>query len=352
MRGARLELRGITKRFGGVVAVRALSLEVPEGAFVTLLGPSGCGKTTTLSMIAGFEMPDEGAIFLDGEPITHLPPHRRPVNTVFQGYALFPHLDVFGNVAFGLRMRRTPRSEVERRVRRALEIVRLEGLERRRPTELSGGQQQRVALARAFVNEPKVLLLDEPLSALDAELRKRMQLELKAIQRELGITFVYVTHDQEEALVMSDLICVMDAGASEQVGSPKELYERPATRFVARFLGKNNFFEGTVSRAGGATALDLGKGRVIRLARDLPDGPAVVAVRPEHLTLCPDRSGGVNVLTGVVGELRFLGDRTEATVRIDDDLHLTVYVDGLPLAPGDTVAVSVPPERCHVVERP
>ena len=295
-------------------------------------------------------MPDEGEILLDGEPIVGLPPYRRPVNTVFQGYALFPHLDVYGNVAFGLRMRRLPRREVDRRVRRALEIVRLEGLERRRPAELSGGQQQRVALARAFVNEPKVLLLDEPLSALDAELRKRMQVELKALQRELGITFVYVTHDQEEALVMSDVICVMDAGAP-QIGAPRELYERPATRFVARFLGKNNLFEGTVRRLDDGTALDLGRGRTIRLTDDVPEGRVVVAVRPEHLRLCRG-SGRENVLSGVVDELRFLGDRTEATVRVDDDLRLTAYVDGLPLAPGDPVAVSVPPDRCHVVEGP
>jgi len=351
MGGARLELRSVTKRFGEVVAVQGLSLDVPGGAFVTLLGPSGCGKTTTLNMIAGFETPDEGEIFLDGEPITSLPPHRRPVNTVFQGYALFPHLDVYDNAAFGLRMRRLPRHEVDRRVRRALQIVRLEGLERRRPAELSGGQQQRVALARAFVNEPKVLLLDEPLSALDAELRKRMQLELKALQRELGITFVYVTHDQEEALVMSDVICVMDAGACQQVGAPRELYERPATRFVARFLGKNNFFEGTIRRVGDGSALDLGRGRVIRLAEDIPEGRATVAVRPEHLQLCRGPEDE-NVLRGVVDELRFLGDRTEATVRVDDDLRLTAYADGLRLAPGDPVAVSVPPDRCHVVEGP
>ena len=292
MKGSPLSLRAVRKHFGNVVAVRDLNLEVEAGTFVTLLGPSGCGKTTTLNMIAGFETPDAGVVVVGDRDISHLPPYRRPVNTVFQGYALFPHLDVFGNVAFGLRMKRVPKAEIETRVKRALEIVRLGPMEKRKPSELSGGQQQRVALARAFVNAPEVLLLDEPLSALDAQLRKQMQIELKVLQQELGITFIYVTHDQEEALVMSDVVCVMKDGEVEQIGPPELLYDRPASPFVARFLGRNNFLEGNVVNGSSGSELQLAAGLVIRLGEATPSGPAIIAIRPEKLQICDPDPGG------------------------------------------------------------
>src|SRR6266700_7549834 len=246
-----IELAGVAKEFQArgevVMAVRGLNLAIVEGEFFSLLGPSGCGKTTTMRMIAGFEEPTRGAIRLRGSDVTGVPPNRRDVNMVFQSYALFPHMSVFENVAFGLRRRRIPASEISRRVREMLGIVDLGGREKRRPRELSGGQQQRVALARALVNRPRALLLDEPLSALDLKLRQSMQIELKRIQREVGITFVYVTHDQGEALTMYDRIAVMSNGIVEQLGSPREIYERPATKFVAGFIGTSNVFTGTVS---------------------------------------------------------------------------------------------------------
>ena len=241
-----VDIVDVTKRFGEVTAVDRMRLSISRGEFYSLLGPSGCGKTTTLRMIAGFEQPTEGEIFLDGKPIAGIPPYRRNVNTVFQHYALFPHMDVARNVGYGLRQRKVTRDEEARRVGEALALVRLAGYERRRTWEMSGGQQQRVALARALVNHPTVLLLDEPLGALDLKLRKEMQLELKALQREVGITFVYVTHDQEEALTMSDVIVVMRDGRIQQQGDPTELYERPTNRFVADFLGSSNFLPATV----------------------------------------------------------------------------------------------------------
>jgi spermidine/putrescine transport system ATP-binding protein len=239
-----VELREVSKRFGEVEAVHQVSLQIREGEFFSLLGPSGCGKTTTLRMIAGFERPDAGEILIRGQRMNEVPPFHRPVNTVFQHYALFPHMTVFENVAFGLEMKRLPREEIRRRVAEALRLVRLTGLENRYPRQLSGGQQQRVALARALVNRPAVLLLDEPLGALDLKLRKEMQLELKNLQHQVGITFIYVTHDQEEAMTMSDRIAVMNQGRVLQVGTPVEIYERPATRFVADFIGETNFLEG------------------------------------------------------------------------------------------------------------
>ena len=354
MRGAPLQLRHLTKRFGDVVAVRDLTLEVEGGTFVTLLGPSGCGKTTTLNMIAGFETPDGGTITLGAGPINALPPYKRPVNTVFQGYALFPHLNVEENVAFGLRMKRVPKDEIGPRVRKALAVVQLEQMAHRKSEELSGGQQQRVALARAFVNEPDVLLLDEPLSALDAQLRKQMQLELKTIQQELGITFVYVTHDQEEALVMSDLVCVMNEGGVEQAGSPQDLYDRPATAFVARFLGRNNFLRGRVLAAKEGSQLDLGSGRRLRLSGTQPEGDALVTIRPELLRLCEPGEEGVNRLQGIIAATRFLGDRVEVTVEVDPALRLVLYANGvgLTLGAGQHVVVDLPPEHCRVVGAP
>src|SRR6266542_3275578 len=247
-----IELIGVNKQFPSpttsVVAVEDVDLQVGAGEFFSLLGPSGCGKTTTLRMLAGFEEPSSGRILLYGRDMVGVPPYRRDVNMVFQHYALFPHMSVHDNIAFGLRYKKVPRDEIRRRVAEALRLVELEGREQRRPRQLSGGQQQRVALARALVNRPRALLLDEPLGALDLKLRRAMQLELKRIQREVGITFVYVTHDQEEALTMSDRLAVMNAGRIEQLGTPRELYERPATRFVANFLGTSNLFSGRLER--------------------------------------------------------------------------------------------------------
>src|SRR5437016_7550760 len=250
-----IALEGVSKGFGTVAAVNDVTLSIGEGELFSLLGPSGCGKTTTLRMIAGFEVPDEGRIVLQGRDVTTVPANRRPVNMVFQQYALFPHMSIYDNVAFGLKLKRVPGAELRTRVLEMLRVVALEGLEQRRPRQLSGGQQQRVALARALVNRPAALLLDEPLGALDVKLRKHMQLELKRIQHELGTTFVYVTHDQEEALAMSDRIAVMNAGRVEQVGGPREIYERPATAFVADFIGSLNALDVTVGELLGTYAV-------------------------------------------------------------------------------------------------
>src|SRR5436190_20427850 len=250
-----ISLEGVAKRFGSVAAVEATTLDIREGEFFSMLGPSGCGKTTTLRMIAGFEVPDEGRVLLRGADVTNVPPNQRNVNTVFQHYALFPHMNVFDNVAFGLELKKVPRGERRERVAEMLRIVQLEGMEKRKPQQLSGGQQQRVALARALVNRPAALLLDEPLGALDVKLRKQMQLELKRIQHELGTTFVYVTHDQEEALAMSDRIAVMNGGLVEQIGDPREIYERPRTAFVADFIGSLNALEFRVDELVGGYAV-------------------------------------------------------------------------------------------------
>jgi spermidine/putrescine transport system ATP-binding protein len=286
-----ISVEHVSKRFGDFTAVRDMSFAIGPGEFFAMLGPSGCGKTTMLRMIAGFEEPTSGAIRVGGQDMTGVPPYRRPVNTVFQNYALFPHLSVFDNVAFGPRMRGIAKDEVERRVKELIEIVRLGDLARRMPSQLSGGQRQRVALARALVNDPKALLLDEPLSALDLELRRQMQIELKRIQRDVGITFVFVTHDQEEAITMSDRIAVMRAGRLEQVGTPESIYEEPETAFVARFIGHANLLPVTVERANGASALiALPGGRraeVPTRGRAFADGsPALLMVRPERLEVC------------------------------------------------------------------
>jgi len=287
-----IEARNAVKAFGqGDVAVRALddvSIQIRKGEFFTLLGPSGCGKTTLLRLIAGFETPTSGQILLDGQDITALPPNRRPVNTVFQSYALFPHLTVAQNVAFGLQMLGRPRAEVDRTVERMLALVKLEPMAGRKTSQLSGGQQQRVALARALAPTPKVLLLDEPLSALDLKLRKEMQVELKRLQTETGITFVFVTHDQEEALTMSDRIGVMSAGKLQQVGAPREIYTTPVNRFVASFIGETNFLPAVL----GATGAVLGSGDVLALNTGGKTGPATLAVRPEHVRLVPAAEPG------------------------------------------------------------
>ena len=281
-----VRLERVTKQFGDVAAVDDLSIDIEEGEFFSMLGPSGCGKTTTLRMIGGFEEPTFGTVYLGGRDVTDLPPYKRDVNTVFQSYALFPHLDVFENVAFGLRRKKVDKSEIEQRVKDIMKLVDLQGFEKRKPPQMSGGQQQRVALARALVNHPKVLLLDEPLGALDLKLRKQMQLELKRIQQEVGITFIYVTHDQEEAMTMSNRFAVMRHGKIEQIGPPEEVYESPATEFVAGFLGASNLLDGEIKDGGnGVTSILLSTGSVVFADTDrLPVGigPQVkVGVRPE-----------------------------------------------------------------------
>jgi len=308
----------VSKRFGGVSAVEDVSLEIGDGEFFSLLGPSGCGKTTTLRMIAGFERPDAGRIFLQGHDVTDVPANRRPVNMVFQQYALFPHMSVYDNVAFGLKVKRVPRAEHGERVQEMLRVVSLEGLDRRRARQLSGGQQQRVALARALVNRPAALLLDEPLGALDVKLRKQMQLELKRIQNDLGTTFVYVTHDQEEALAMSDRIAVMNGGHVEQIGTPREIYERPHTSFVADFIGSLNALELRIDELVGVNAV-MRLGEAERLV--VPVGPGHragesvrVAVRPERVQIEPVGSpllNGGSRLEGTIAEIVFLGMYTQ-----------------------------------------
>jgi len=319
-----LQLREVTKRFGDVVALDAVSLDIERGEFVTLLGPSGCGKTTTLRIVAGFEAQTAGSVSIRGEGVDGVPPYRRNVNTVFQSYALFPHLSVFDNVAFGLRVKALPGVQVRRTVGQALEQVRLGGLDRRRPHELSGGQQQRVALARALVNQPAILLLDEPLGALDLKLRKEMQLELKRVHREVGITFIYVTHDQEEALTMSDRIAVMDAGRVVQLASPREIYEGPRTTFVANFVGVSNLLPGEIrERAGQSTTIELDGGwRLGKTLRHAPPvgGKVLVAVRPEKVQVAPLGRG----LQGQLEDFVYLGSRVTLVVRLAGDRLLQV----------------------------
>lgn len=313
------EFRGVTKAFGDVLAARDLNLTIGSGEFLSFLGPSGCGKTTALRMLAGFETPTEGEVLIDGEVVNALEPYRRPVNMVFQSYALFPHLSVFDNIAYGLRQQRPrmPRADVTDKVTRALEVVRLTGYERRRTWEMSGGQQQRVALARAIVNEPKVLLLDEPLAALDRKLRKEMQIELQDLQRQLGITFILVTHDQEEALSLSDRVCVMRDGQIVQVGSPQELYDSPNSRYVADFVGTSNFFDGRVVavEAGRATLqTDSGHRFSGDASADISAGEeGCLSIRPEQIRLA--RNASDSSLEVTVQNRIFLGEHTEYLVR-------------------------------------
>src|SRR3954449_5368325 len=308
-----IRLVDLVKRFGDTVAVNGIDLEVPPGEFFTMLGPSGCGKTTTLRLIAGFERPTEGKILLDGNDMSRTPPHKRRVNTVFQSYALFPHKSVAENVAFGLRYQRATKAEVKRRVSEAMALVRLEDYGHRRTTQLSGGQQQRVALARALVLEPPVLLLDEPLGALDARLRLDLQVELKRIQEQLGVTFVYVTHDQDEALTMSDRVAVMRGGRIEQLGRPRELYETPATAFVANFLGASNLIPVQVEGDG----LRLGAFRLRCPGAAAMNGDATVAmIRPENVRLRAHGETGDNHVPGMVEEVVYLGFHQEVRVRL------------------------------------
>jgi len=319
---ADVRLENVTKRFDDVVAVDDLSLEIERGSFFALLGPSGCGKTTTLRMIGGFEEPTAGTIYLGDEPVSGKPPYKRDVNTVFQSYALFPHLSIFENVAFGLRRKGVRKSELRGRVTSILELVGLAGYERRKPRQLSGGQQQRVALARALVNKPRVLLLDEPLGALDLKLRKQMQLELKAIQNDVGITFVHVTHDQDEAMTMADGIAIMNAGKIEQLGAPSELYEQPRTAFVAGFLGISNLLPGTVTAPGSVRLADSTEVRVPPEALNGRTGRVAVGVRPEKIRL---GHGEENRLTGRVLETAYVGVATQYVLETRAG-NVSVYV--------------------------
>ena len=356
---AAIVLAGVSKRFGRVEAVRDVSLDIGEGEFFSMLGPSGCGKTTTLRMIAGFEEPDEGAIRLRGADVVGIPPNRRAVNMVFQHYALFPHMSVHDNVAFGLKLKKMPRKEQRDRVLEMLRVVRLEGMERRRPAQLSGGQQQRVALARALVNRPAALLLDEPLGALDVKLRKQMQLELKRIQLELGTTFVYVTHDQEEALSMSDRIAIMNNGVVDQIGIPREVYERPATAFVADFVGVLNGIDFRIDEIDANVA-------VMRVSDDeqivvagvsgSPGDRLKVSVRPERVRIHPLGASapvGGSLLKGVIAQVVYLGTLTQFHVdtttgarvmshRLNDEAIAT-------LEAGDRVVLTWPQEQGSIL---
>jgi spermidine/putrescine transport system ATP-binding protein len=343
-----VRLENITKRFDEVVAVDDLSLDVESGKFYALLGPSGCGKTTTLRMIGGFEEPTEGTIYLGDRTVTGQPPHKRDVNTVFQSYALFPHLTIFENVAFGLRRSKVKGSEVRTRTEEMLQVVGLKGYGNRKPRQLSGGQQQRVALGRALVNRPRVLLLDEPLGALDLKLRKEMQFELKRIQHDMGITFVHVTHDQEEAMTMADSIVVMNDGHIEQMGEPAELYERPATAFVANFLGVSNLLPGTVEGAG---AVRLDSGSVLHVTADAIGGrrgAVSVGIRPEKLRIA---DGGTNTLSGEIVDRAYVGVSTQYVVRTPMG-DVSVYVQGAgSQAPGERMDLSFEPDATFVVSR-
>ncbi len=347
-----VRLDRVTKDFGETVAVDDLSLDVVEGEFFSLLGPSGCGKTTTLRMIGGFEDPTYGSVYLGGRDVTDDPPYKRDVNTVFQSYALFPHLDVRENVAFGLRRKKVEKGAIRERVAEALRLVDLEGFEERKPGQMSGGQQQRVALARALVNRPKVLLLDEPLGALDLKLRKQMQLELKRIQQEVGITFIYVTHDQEEAMTMSNRLAVMRHGRIEQLGEPEGVYENPATEFVAGFLGASNLLDGEVKElADGTASVLVAGGSVVhapagRVPFDV--GTKVkVGVRPEKIRLDSedgDQTTDMNSVTGILRMSSYIGVSHQYKVEGPTGATLTVYIQNLgaarPPQPGDRVRLS------------
>ena len=331
---AAISLVGVAKEYtsrrgDSVRAVDGIDMAIGQGEFFSMLGPSGCGKTTTLRMIGGFEEATEGNVLLYGEDVTNTPPNRRDVNMVFQSYALFPHMDIFTNVAFGLRRAKVAKREITDRVKESLALVELSGMDTRRPSQLSGGQQQRVALARALVNRPRALLLDEPLGALDLKLRQTMQIELKRIQREVGITFVYVTHDQGEALTMSDRVAVMNGGRIEQLGTPKEIYERPATKFTAGFIGTSNIIEGTVERMDGNLAVLSvpGEGRAM-VPVDSPrtGGHIELTVRPEKISLCAEPPGDGCALPGTVTEVVYLGTSTNYTVTTADGTEMVVFV--------------------------
>ena len=339
-----IELKGINKSYGGEHVLRDIDLTVYDNEFMTLLGPSGCGKTTTLRIIGGFEAPDSGEVWFDGSKINDVPAYKRHINTVFQRYALFPHLNVYENIAFGLRLQKTPDAEVSKRVKEMLKLVNLEGFEKRHVTTLSGGQQQRVAIARALIMKPRVLLLDEPLGALDLKLRKDMQNELKNIQKRTGITFIYVTHDQEEALSMSDTVVVMNAGQILQVGRPIDIYNEPKNAFVADFIGESNIVDGIMK-----------KDYVVNLAgRDFKcvdkgfakDQPVDVVIRPEDVDIVPADKG---MLTGKVTQVTFMGVHYEIIVDIDNFLWMIQTTDYV--AEGETIGIVIDPDAFHVMPK-
>ncbi|AZO53739.1 MULTISPECIES: ABC transporter ATP-binding protein [unclassified Mesorhizobium] len=346
-----VEFRDIDIAYGKFVAVRDFSLSIRKGSFVTLLGPSGCGKTTILRSIAGLVDISGGQIMIDGRRVDDIPIYKRNIGLVFQSYALFPHKNVFDNVAFGLKYRNVPKPEIVRKVGKALEMVRLPGSEKKLPSQLSGGQQQRIALARAIVFEPQVLLLDEPLSALDANMREEMRVEIKKIQKETGITAIFVTHDQEEALSMSDRIVVMNAGAVEQIGTPEQVYETPATAFVADFLGKANMLAGTVSRSGQAVLLGTGQTINVACPRPLGDGSKVtVVVRPQKFSV--GAGTGVNRLTGRVVSASYLGGSAiyEIDIGGKTSLRANAPITGRVLREGETIDLGFDPEGCVLLD--
>jgi spermidine/putrescine transport system ATP-binding protein len=355
--GGHVQLVDLVKRFGEIEALRGISLDIPPGEFFSLLGPSGCGKTTTLRMIAGFERPTSGEILMDGRDMSTTPPHKRNVNTVFQSYALFPHLRVAENVAFGLRFKKVSKSTTLDRVKKALSLVQLDGFEDRRPNQLSGGQQQRVALARALVLDPSVLLLDEPLGALDAKLRKSLQIELKALQERVGITFVYVTHDQEEALTMSDRLAVMSEGRIEQVGEPKQVYEEPQTTYVADFLGVSNLMEAEVagSDTDGRSRLKLGDFELVAERGDwMAQGNVKVVIRPERVLVEAQGSQGENRLPGMVERVVYVGPSIQLLIRLATGQQLQSTFpnrgDDLDWPQGTAVVVYLPSQAMRILE--
>ena len=352
-----LTLDRVSKAYGATLAVREFSLAIAHGELVALLGPSGCGKTTTLRMIAGFILPSAGEIRIGGRDVTAEPPYRRSTGMVFQGYALFPHMSVAQNVAFGLEMRGLPKPQIAARVADALRLVRLSGLEARYPRQLSGGQQQRVAIARALVYEPPVILLDEPLSNLDAKLRQEVRLEIRQLQRELGLTTVFVTHDQEEALTVADRLAVMNHGVIAQVGTPRELYDAPRSVFVADFIGKSNFFEGEIAEPG---VFRTGSGLRIHFAGAGRPGVAVLAVRPERMAIRRGTAGSggteqANSVPGVTKVVTFLGPTTEAMIELASGERVLVHAptaqrDGAGPVPGEAVRVTWPPDASLLLD--
>ncbi len=354
-----VEFQNITKQWGSFTAVDHVDLVINSGEFLTLLGPSGCGKTTMLRMISGFETPSSGTVLLDGQDVTHVPPYRREVNQVFQSYALFPHLTVRENIEFGLKMKKVARDEMTTRVSEAVQMVALAGMEDRKPNQLSGGQRQRVALARAIVNRPKVLLLDEPLSALDAKLRHSMQVELKRLQTKLGITFVFVTHDQEEALTMSDRIAVINKGRIEQLGGVEDIYHRPKTTFVANFIGQANIINADVlSRSRDQVQVRLEGGLELSVqANDFPaaSGRALVSIRPEKINITTHQPEGQNAFQATVTEELFKGATDELNVTTTGGLELTICVANegsmeTAVHAGDKIWCQIHPEDAVLIE--
>ena len=356
MGGGEVKLVDLVKRFADVTAVAGINLEMQPGEFFSLLGPSGCGKTTTLRLIAGFERPDEGQILLDDADMAQVPPHKRNVNTVFQNYALFPHLNVFDNVAFGLRYKDVGKQEIKQKVGDSLALVRLEGMQKRRPSQLSGGQQQRVALARALILNPAVLLLDEPLGALDAKLRKALQIELKALQEEVGITFIYVTHDQEEALTMSDRLAVMSDGRVEQVGTPNEVYEEPRTTYVADFLGVSNLMDARAEGPGGNGRCKVRLGDFQLMAGQGESdarGEVRIVIRPERVGLEAQGAAGENRVPGMVERVVYVGSILQVIVHLAPGQTLQAWIqnqgEGVPYGQGAPVTVHLPVDALRVL---